>query len=626
MLRNASYFLVLAVLLGAPPAPGQALPDTVGGLLRTDRAVAAAGVGFGARIWPGFRPDTIATHYVIPNRAKLLVRWPGELPQGFSPLPGVPGAGWADTLRVSFPRGRPIAFLSVDPAATPAAVVGVAVHEAFHAHEESVRRSGRRFGRGEDALHVVRYPVFDVQNEAAFALEARLLRRALDAPSRAEARRLAGEFLVRREARQARLDPASVEFEKAAELHEGLAQYTLPRGVEELSRGIRPEWSADAARLLDAERALLDRVLTAASQSVRRRFYATGSVMGLLLDRLTGGTWKERVVTEDRWLQEVLADVVADELPAARSRSAREDDGELARLTREAAGAVSAVRARRGAQRDSLLSRPGTRVVLDPSGTREGRFQWCGFDPQNVLPTGSGQLLHTRFLRVCGGEGITAELDQPVVEEQTAGSLHAVVGEGDSLRITAAGRPVPLPDGGGVEVAELEIRSPTLRVRAPRAVLIGTARRLLVVPLERGLPPRGGDGGDPEAEARLRLLPRSGGHGPLHQDGRAVPPHQQHGGGAGPVPRGGDEGGGKGPLPLQSHPRVGEEEVRSGLRVRQDAEERLHLRLAAVGQGLPQPRLPPLHLGPGGVQQGVANPVDPRLQLHPPLPPVGGVQ
>jgi hypothetical protein len=468
-----SLYVAMAVAFTTPCAVAQLpLPDTVRAIATLHAAVVRAGPTIGPLIWPGFRPDTIPTVYVIPHRAKLFAQWRDTLPTGFFAVPGVPAAGWTDTRTVSFPRGRPIAFLSVDSTSSPGSVLGLALHEQFHALQRASARRSRRFGAGENSMLVATYPGFDVANEAAFALEGRILARALRARTRSDALRLAREFLAVREDRQARLDSSVADFETAAELNEGLAQYAMIRGLRELARRDPTRFGAAASAEAATETALLDSLLVVGPRSIRRRFYATGSAIALLLDRFADSSWKSRLVRDDATLQAMLAGAVDYRQPT-----------ELVQLRRDAERAVAALGARRSAQRDSILAQPGLRLVVEPSRIRGGMF-WCFFDPQNVLQTASGELLHMRMLKVCSNEGVEVQLDQPVVEERTTGVLRAVVGDVDAIKLTSSGATTSLPsDSATVDVSNLRIEGPTFSVVAPRARLSRRGRELWITPI-----------------------------------------------------------------------------------------------------------------------------------------------
>jgi hypothetical protein len=486
MLRTSSYFAVVAACFAAPrsidaqPSP----PDTVHRIAALHETLVRSGRALGPRVWPGFRPDTIPTLYVIPRRAKLLAQWRDTLPTGFFPLPGRAATAWTDTRTVSFPTDRPIAFLRVDSGASPGSVLGLALHEAFHELQQASARRGRRFGAGENSVLVATYPVYDVENEAAFALEGRLLGRALRAGSLDAARRAAREFLAVRERRQARLDAAVAEFERAAELNEGLAQYATLRGLRVLARVDAGRFERAARAEAAQEAALLDSLLVVGPRSIRRRFYATGSAIALVLDRLADSAWKERLVRNDGTLQQSLA-----EASGYRGREAlgiawgRRTEAELSDLRAEAARAAASLEAVRRAQRDSVLATPGLQVVIDPSGLPGGRLAWCGFDPQNVLQTAAGELLHMRMLRLCGGAGVEIQLDQPVVEHRAMGLVRAAVGDPSAIRLTASGGEASLPSEGTTkEMSGLRIEGPTFTLTVPRATLTRRGNELWIVP------------------------------------------------------------------------------------------------------------------------------------------------
>jgi hypothetical protein len=478
-----SVLTLLGVLAAAAPLSSQsAPPDTVQAIAALHSTLVDIGARIGPRIWPGFRPDTIPTLYVIPHRAKLFAQWRDTLPTGFFPLPRARGAAWTDTRTVAFPRGRPIAFLSVDSTASAASVLGLALHEQFHAFQQAAARRGRRFGAGENSMLVATYPAFDVTNEAAFALEGEILGRALRARTRNEAKQLARRFLAVREGRHARLDSAIVGFETAAELNEGLAQYAMLRGLRELAREDARRFETAAITEVAIETVLLDSLLAVGPRSTRRRFYATGSAIARLLDRLADPGWKSRLVGDDATLHQVLA-AASDYRgrDALGRRSAELIEARRAVLTTAAERAVAALDARRRAQRDSVLAQPGLRLVVDASALAARPLNWCFFDPQNVLSMASGELLHTRMLRLCSGQ-VDVQLDQAAVEDRRTGVVQTVVGDANALKVTAGGAPISLPpEGGSLEVSNLRIEGPTFKVVAPRATVARHGNELRVV-------------------------------------------------------------------------------------------------------------------------------------------------
>jgi hypothetical protein len=484
MLRNISYFMLAGGLVGTRPLAAQTSPpDTVRRIATLAGTISRFGAAVGGAIWPGYHPESIPTLYVIPGRAKVFVAWRDTLPRGFAPMPGVPNTAWTDTQTVSFPSGRFIAFLAVDSAATPGDVLGLALHEEFHSFEHMLRRPGHRFGDGENALLVGRYPVFDIDNETLFAIEGRLLRRAFEARSGAATRELACRFLAVRARRQQGLDSAFATFERMAEMNEGLAQYALLRGETELGWFAGGRFVADARAAVTAETALLDSLLTLSARSVRRRFYATGSTIALLLDRLAGPAWKRDMVKHDRTVQEALG-LAAGCPGVARAGRAWADSLEQSiHVTRpEAERAVAALRARRREQADSVLAQPGRRIALLAASLPGRRFQYCGFDPQNLLQGGDGQTLHMRFVVLCAGDGLSITIERGAIEDST-GTVRTVLDASTPITVTAGGRPVTtLPDSGSIDLLAPHIEAAGFTLDAPRATLAIVGGELRITP------------------------------------------------------------------------------------------------------------------------------------------------
>ncbi len=459
--QTTKPFVVIALaLLGAPALRAQAPgPDTLRLLADIHHAVASV-----PAIWPGFRPDTFPMAYVLRGRGVLLLGWRGAPPEGYAPAgPAGHGLWLGESARGAASTavdigGRAVAQVVVG-ALDRAALVGVSAHEAFHAFAGSVRREGRRFGRGENAFWVSQYPVFDVENETDWALEGRLLGAALAARDTDEVRRLARGFVAVRRARHARMGAELAEFEAMSELNEGLAQYAEVR-----------------ASSATAELARLDSLTAGSSLSVRRRFYTTGSAMGLLLDRLAGDAWKGWIVEDNVTLQDALArasglDLAAD---ALRAEAARRFD--RAHLAASAAQGVRALRAARRRQADSLLARPGIQLVLD------GGFGQCQFDPQNMLRVDSAAVLHTRWLLVCRGQSLRGEFNTPVLTDATRAT--AVIGEEQEVRLSVGGAPVALAGLTALPAApDVRIESPGLTLRVARADVSREGRVLRIRPV-----------------------------------------------------------------------------------------------------------------------------------------------
>jgi len=481
----AVALLLLAAPLAAQDAPRPVVDRLVAVRAELVRVAAAHPDG----LWPGFRPDTIPVLYVVPQQGILLLGWgPGAPPEAFAPVAGVPGAAWqAQALRTAASTGtslgdRQVAQVFVFPDANEALLFGTTAHEAFHVFERSVARDDRRFGSGENSFLVSSYPVFDAVDEAGWALEGRLLGRALAATTAAARRERTREFVAAREARQRALGSEYAEFETLAELNEGLAEYTLVRSLALAAADPAFPWRADAEREVARHRARLDSLTTDVRQSLRLRFYATGPAMGVLLDRLAGPPWRAELVRRDLMLQDLLAEASGYRDPerALLARAARAVD--TAALGRTARNAVAQLRAIRRAQVDSVLGRPGVTVVLRADSLPGARFGLCGIDPQNLLQVSPDVLLHTRWVRACA-PGLTAEFSTAAVQDRRAGTVTAVIGAEDSVRVTAGGGPTVLGEGAPEVLADLRIEGPGLTLRAARAVVGRRGRVLEIVPL-----------------------------------------------------------------------------------------------------------------------------------------------
>ncbi len=476
----------LSLVAGTPVAAQQLPEDVVAAIQEAHRKVVELGPVGPDSIWPGFRPDTIPVLYVLPERGTLLAGWRGALPEGFERVEDVAGGGWQPAAARGAAstgtqlEGRGTAQVVVGELDT-ARLVGLTVHEAFHVFQGSVSQEGRRFGQGENSFLVTSYPVFDVDNEAAFALEGGLLGSALAERSDEEAFELALKFVAVREGRHRRLDAELVEFEKLAELNEGLAQYAELRAVTMLGREPRHESSAAA----EAERLLagLDGLITDTSRSFRLRFYITGPAMSLLLDRLADFDWKMWMVNENATLQDALAEVVGfwERQRAWQAEAYLEHGG--AELSELAERSVSEHRALRRAQVEEALSRPGVRLVI--LGDALGYIGTCGIDPQNLLQADEGVLLHTRWFVACAGSALRAEFNTSVVQDQAKDRVEAIVGAPDDVKITLGGAPFELADGRVEEASDVRVEAPGVILSAPRAEIEIEGTVLQIRPLHQ---------------------------------------------------------------------------------------------------------------------------------------------
>jgi hypothetical protein len=460
--------LTLALVAQEPPPP-----EVTARIVTAHEWVGRLGRAMPDSIWPGFRPDTIPVLYVIPGKGTLLMGWRGELPAGFVPIvadlrDASGGSGWQPVTERGAAStgttlaGRPTAQVVVDSQGI-AGLVGLTAHEAFHVFETASRQPGKRFGQQENAFLVTSYPVFDANNEAAMALEGRILEATLTAPNKERRRSLARQFLAVRESRHRALGPDLADFEQQAELNEGLAEYALVRSVDLVARQRGFPDRAGAGQLRAGRRPGLHNLTGNVTLSIRLRYYATGPALGLLLDALEGPAWKTRLVSENLTVQDALADASGYRANERALRRQAESTFVMRTLRGAADSGVASLRAVRRAQVDSVLAAAGVQLVL----TIEGRtIGTCGIDPQNLLQVEPGVLLHTRWVQVCTGDLLQATFNTPMVQEQNR--LRAVVGVDSAVKVS---------NGAGDAV---QIESPLVSLRAKRATVSRDGRVVTV--------------------------------------------------------------------------------------------------------------------------------------------------
>lgn len=464
----------------APP------PEIVTRLVKVQQVVVAIAGKHPNAIWPGFRPDTIPVLYVLPKQGVLLLNWRGDLPSRFTALPLSPQGGWAAAAdpgaasTSTVLEGRSAAQVVVDTY-DQASIFGTAVHEAFHVFERAVASDDRRFGTAENSFLVSNYPIFDVDNEANFTLEAKLLAAALEARSHGALRAAAQQFLAARETRHRRLGARFAEFEVQTELNEGLAEYALVRALQLAGNDLQVEWRAEARSEVARRMGRLDSLMSAGDRSVRLRFYVTGPAMALLLDRLAGPRWKTELMRNDETLQEALASATGFRAREQALLAAAGRRFPFRALLAEAAGDIVRLRTSRRALVDSLLAQSGVRLVVNAKSLPGGQVGLCGIDPQNLLQVGHGVLLHNRWVRPCAGSRFTSEFNTPVVQDGNAGTLTAVIGPDSGVVVRVNGQVVALKDTERLSAASnLRVESAVVTLEAAAADLERSGREMRV--------------------------------------------------------------------------------------------------------------------------------------------------
>jgi hypothetical protein len=473
-------------------SPAAAQPWNTGALLDSvARQAVRLGSAHGAGLWPGFRPDTIPALFVLPGRGSFLFNWRGPLPPQYSAVPALPGAAWleSDALGAASTAGelagRGVAQVVVGMS-DPANLLATLFHEAFHVFQRVSARPGLKFGKGENSYYVATYPVFNEGHEALFALEGRILAAALATSNVTRKRELVREFVAVRRARHRSLDGSFAEFDRASELNEGLAEYVLVRTLElQVSDPALPaQWRAAARRRLGDETGRLARLTANVTQSFRLRFYSTGPAQARLLDALSGAPWKARLLADNQYLDEALAE--ASGLDAAEQRAFAEamEAFDSGAVRREASSAIARLQALRTRQVDSLLSLPGVLLELSAAALPRKAFDICSFDPQNHLQVSPTVQIQTRWWRPCAGRLMNGEFNVPSVLDTERGTIRAVIGPETEVKLTAGGSPLALGDGQTIaEALEVHLVAPRATVGAPRARLTREGRILRITPL-----------------------------------------------------------------------------------------------------------------------------------------------
>ncbi|MCF7222929.1 hypothetical protein [Marilutibacter chinensis] len=361
------------------PAPSR--PPTAGDLEReVGRLVAEHGAE--RAFWPGFDPLAIPLA-VYDGERTVLFRHPSP-PEGFVPAPDAGSSAHAHDGRheaiiantsVELGGVSTATFLldQVPPGYGLTDLAAVAIHEAFHAHQ---RAHHPDWIANEADLFT--YPTGSAELLAFQRMEAAALHEALAADSLDAAGCWARRSLALREDRYARMAPAFAAYERGTELNEGLATYVEMRaaGRDTVARPATEFGPAD----------------------VRRRAYASGAALALLLDRLAPD-WQTALATgEAQTLDAALAAALGAGKTCAFDAATTKDAEAKARAD---IAALAAERSRRLAEFEAS---PGWRVVIEAA--HDGALlRPQGLDPLNVVPLDARRTLHARFLRLGNDAG-----------------------------------------------------------------------------------------------------------------------------------------------------------------------------------------------------------------------------
>lgn len=99
-----------------------------------------------------------------------------------------------------------------------------------------------------------------------------------------------------------------------------------------------------------------------------------------------------------------------------------------------------------------------------------------------MLQVDAGVFLHTRWLRPCIGSALRGEFNTPVVHDQIAGTLVAVLGASGDVDILTGDGALTLEDGRRLTgVEDLRIAAGTATIQSERADLLLRGRVLEIV-------------------------------------------------------------------------------------------------------------------------------------------------
>lgn len=410
-------------------------------------------------LWPGFEPLDIPLA-VFTGDSTFLFRHPAP-PDGFA-------AAAAAGQQVTAYRGRHAAVTANSSAAIggvvtatlladarrasldPRAMAAVALHEGFHVFQ---RARHPQWSANEGDLLL--YPAGDASLLTLRRLESAALRRAAAAAGTSQSACWARTALAARAERFGVMDSAFVAYERLNELNEGLAAYVQMRASGRAADTI-PEAGFGAT-------------------AIRHRAYATGPVLGTLLDRLRPG-WRQDLERSDSLpLDSLLALALGS--PPPQEAACAFDEEDRARIARAATADAEQVAAARTERRHVFDALAGWRLIVIPA---EGRPLWPqGFDPLNTELVDGG-VLHTRFLELGNDDGRVRMIDEANADLTgfTVGAgAHPLFNGVGEVHIIAPDRPELT---GGSDGAPLRLRTAGLDASFPRASAEERARTIIV--------------------------------------------------------------------------------------------------------------------------------------------------
>lgn len=193
--------------------------------------------------------------------------------------------------------------------------IGGLVHEAFHALQGS--EAPNRLAESEWATPLSSYYLWnDTINETGWRDEANLLIEAFNSENDENAVQLVEQFLKKRNERRKNINMSDeiIKYEQKREWLEGLAKYAeLTIGVEAYkNQSYRPVNGLEKIHRFENYKAspdYLKRQILEVKRAVNRpgenRFYYTGMIQALILDRIYPG-WKKEAFEDNIYLDDLL--------------------------------------------------------------------------------------------------------------------------------------------------------------------------------------------------------------------------------------------------------------------------------------------------------------------------------
>lgn len=197
-------------------------------------------------------------------------------------------------------------------------ITGLA-HEAFHAFQGI--QATQRFAEAERVAGLERdYPWSDDENAIGWKKEINLLIESYQAESKESTLQLASQFLDQRDRRreEANLSPEMIHYEQNREWLEGLAKYAeLTIGME-ASQDNNYEKAKEVNNISGFKnyrnyakyyKQQIEEVRRSATRKSENRFYYTGMLQAVMLDRLMP-EWKKEAFEDDVYLEQLLGEVL----------------------------------------------------------------------------------------------------------------------------------------------------------------------------------------------------------------------------------------------------------------------------------------------------------------------------